>query len=170
MFERLFFPSSCGNYKENYQNKSDHFGDEIQRENRSERILSDIHEIINPIFLPDAMRELPSIQRPEKDLGLRPNAILNNVEKSGSGYEEHARIFASHVKIKTNEKEDKAENSCMGNNAPIGKRISKKNPANEFINNIRQNSSEPHIPVSNANIRSKISENEKYPDRNSDVS
>lgn len=170
MFEILFFPSYGGYCKENYQNKSDRFGNEIQRESRSERILNYIYEIINPIFFPDAMRELPSVQRPEKDFGLRPHAILNNVEKSGSGYKEHARIFASPVKIKTNEKEDKAENSCMGNNAPVSKRISKNDSANQLIDNIRQNCSKSHIPVSNGNIRSKISENEKYPDRNSDVS
>lgn len=170
MFEILFFPSFGGYRKKDYQNKSDHFGNEIQRKNRSKRILNHIYEIIHPIFFLDAMRELPSMQRPEKDLGLRQHTILNNVKKSGSGYKEYTRIFTAPVKIKTNKKEYKTKNSCMGNNPPIGKRISKKNSANEFIENIRQNSSKSHIIVSNVDIRSEISENEKYPDSNSNMS
>jgi len=132
--------------------------------------LNDICEIINPVILRDAMRELPSVQRPENDLWLRPHAILNNVEKSGSVYKDHMRIFASLEKIKTDKKEEKAENSCMGNNATICDRIRKKNPANHLIDNIRQDSAEPYKPVWNAKIRSKISEDEKYPGRNSKMS
>jgi hypothetical protein len=170
MFERLFFPSFGGYCKENYQNKSNRFGNKIQRESRIERILNYIYEIINPIFFPDAMRELTSIQRPEKDLGLRPHAILNNVKKSGSGYKEYACIFAASVRIKTNNKEYNTENSCMGNNAPVSKRIRKNDSANQLIDNIRQNSSKSHVPVSNTNFRSKISQNKKYPDRDSNMS
>jgi hypothetical protein len=170
MFEILFFPSPERYYKENCQNKSDNFGNKIERKNRSERILNDIYEIIKPILLPDAMRELPSIQRPEKGFGLRQHAILNNVKKSSSGYKEHACIFTTPVKKKTNKKEHKTKNSCMGNNPSIGKRISKNDSANKLIDNIRQNGSKSHIPVSNANIRTKIFENEKYPDRNSNMS
>lgn len=170
MPEILFFPSIKIYYNEDYKNKSNGFEDEIERENRSNRISEHIQEITNPVILRYAVRELPAIQRPEEDLRQRQHAILNNVEKNGSGYKEHTRIFAAPVKIKTSKKEYKTENSSMGNNAPICKRISKKNSANEFIDNIRQNSSKSHIPVSNANIRSKISKKKKYPDRNSNVS
>ena len=122
------------------------------------------------MLLTDAMRELPSIQRPEKDFGLRPHAILNNVKKSGSGYKEHTCIFAAPVKIKTNKKEYETKNFRMRNNPPVGKRIRKKDSANKLIDNIGQNCSKSHIPVSKANIRSKIRDNEKYPDRNPNMS
>ena len=132
--------------------------------------MENIHEIINPVMFSCAMWEFPSMKRPEKDSRLRPHAIFKNVKKSGPRYKEYAVIFGAPVKIKTNEKENKTKKYCMCDDATISKRISKKDSSNELIDNIRQKSSNSHIPVSDANSRPKISENEKYPDGNSNMS
>lgn len=170
MSEILFFSSinQCSN--EDYYDKSNHFRNKIERENRSKRILKNIHEIINPVMFSCAMWEFPSMKRPEKDSRLRPHVIFKNVKNSSSGYKENAGIFVASVNIKTNKKKNKTKNYCMCDNATICKRISKKDSSNELIDNIRQNSSNSHIPVSDANSRPKISENEKYTDGNSNMS
>lgn len=170
MFNLIFFSSLNEDGNENHNDNSDNFGDKIQRKNRSNRISKNIQEIINPGILLSAMRELPSIQRPEKDLRQRPHAIFNNMDKSGSRHIEYARIFAAPVEIETNKKKKKTKNYCMSNDATISNTFRKKDSANELIDNIRQYCTKAHIPVSNTNFRSKISENEKYPDRNSNMS
>lgn len=170
MSEILFFSSINQYSNEDYYNESEYFGDKIDRENRSKRFLKNIHEIIYPVMFSCAMREFPSIKRPEEDFWLQPHTIFKNVKNSCSRYKENTGIFVAPVKIKTNKKENKTKNYCMCDYATICKRISKKNSSNELIDNIRQNSSNSHIPVSDANSRPKISNNEKYPDSNSNMS
>ena len=119
--------------------KPDKLGDEHIGGFRNITMTDDIQQVIyeTPIRIP--LRELPSKDRPEERGRTHPHPVLYQMQKTCpchlDGTAAVPALFKEHI---TGNKEDEYEHQCMPDQPAAGNGLSEQEPADEFIDQVRQ--------------------------------